>query len=781
MSQLSYDQAMKGLNRALELARAANKTESQEDTIEDVLDRVFVSPRIVDQSAYEDWAARLRQLMAEMSGHQKTAAGAAAEFRSLESKVKDAAKSLQQKMETAIKIVPTIDQRLTRAEEAITAAGREVVTTLERLEGVKNRQLEIDRGRLESLVAELAAASVEKLLGDRAGAINAMIDARIQDAGAKLEHMSAGVEDRAGKAQARAAQLMSKQLGQLDRSRDAALADIEARLKDSASELARASDSGLAAVREAGAAAIDRIDALRDSGAAHVTQAAAKAGTRLGEQIKADAAALETLSETTVTRLTTLRDETAQTLTRAASAFSSLTAEAKDSLRITAKAAGERVLADIAALADAREMGIAQTARRAEHAVVEAEHRAEEARLALAQQGLKSQELATAAPEAIAAARDGAIIGLSSAAADLKKELELRTAAAVSANDEAARHASVVARGAIAGAEQAAARALSELSHSKSLALGEIHAATTSAGSTLATAATESLGALSDARDQARAAIAGAAETATAQMSSAIARAAGKLSDDLSAEAAALAEGARVCGTELRAIKDETSQSLTRAAREVSSLISEARETIRSSADAAIGRARSEAEQFTAAERESLERVAGELGTKIASACAGAEQTGERVESAAARAAACLERTEQASRELEATTAMSLADTRRSLDIMLGGMDERVRAAGAKIDGVLARVEAFDAGAAEHAAAGAESATAKALSSASLLNGALSRAEELKTQVERTLRDLTEMRRQADYARRVLAETVLREAERIDAISKQLSKLKTPE
>ena len=229
MSQLTYDQAMKGLNRALELARAANRPEQQQDTIDDVLDRVFVSPRIVDQTVFEDWSARLRQLLSEMSSHQKTAAGAAADLRGLESQIKEATRALQQKMDTAIKIVPTIDQRIARAEDAITAAGREVATTLQRLEAVKNRQIEIDQTKLEALVSDLATRSIEKLLAERGAALAAQADERVRDATRRFEEAASVLDEQAAKTQARAAQMISKQLAQIDRVRDTVITEIEQR------------------------------------------------------------------------------------------------------------------------------------------------------------------------------------------------------------------------------------------------------------------------------------------------------------------------------------------------------------------------------------------------------------------------------------------------------------------------------------------------------------------------------------------------------------------------
>lgn len=758
MSQLTYDQAMKGLNRALELARAANRPEQQQDTIDDVLDRVFVSPRIVDQTVFEDWSARLRQLLAEMSSHQKTAAGAAADLRGLENQIKDATRTLQQKMDTAIKIVPTIDQRIARAEDAINAAGREVATTLQRLEAVKNRQIEVDQAKLEALVAELATRSIEKLLAERGAALAAQADERVRDATRRFEEAASVLDEQAAKTQARAAQMISKQLAQIDRVRETVITELEQRSNAATQELATAAARSLESFNAAANNASTSLDSLRESSARHIAEATSKIGVRLGEQLRADAKALESLAENAVRSLTTLRDDATGAFTRAAGAIASLTTDAKESLRTTTKAASEKALAEIASLADIREMSIADAAKRAEASVLAARSKAEET----------TRELEAARARA-GQERDEAMSAINADLELVRRQFDLHAAAATTSTNEAARHASVVCRGAIAAAEAASSRALSEIGEAKCMLLGEL----TVAGENAATK-------LDQKTAQAAAEVDRAAETASTRLSSFITKAAAQLGEQLRTDAAALAAGAAEAGAKLNAVRDETSQTLTRAASALSSLTAEARETIRTSAEVTAEKTRTMMREFIAGELESIRSASTSCQATLAAAQLQADRATELLEATTSRAGACLAKSESTAKELEGSLARAVADARRSTDILLGALNERVVAASQRFEELASRAQSFDVSTAEHAAVAAESATAKALSSASLLNASLTKAEELRGQVDQSVRELIEMRRQAEYARKILSETVLREAERIDAISEQISKIHKP-
>jgi hypothetical protein len=108
----------------------------------------------------------------------------------------------------------------------------------------------------------------------------------------------------------------------------------------------------------------------------------------------------------------------------------------------------------------------------------------------------------------------------------------------------------------------------------------------------------------------------------------------------------------------------------------------------------------------------------------------------------------------------------------------LCSMDERLRGYAARAEQVLAQAREIDLPAIEHAATMAESATAKALNSASHLNASLDQADRLRVMVERAMTDLDQLRTQAEFARRQLAESVLAGAEHVDHISEQLEKLR---
>jgi hypothetical protein len=162
-------------------------------TPEEALDQVFLTPRVVDQRAIEEMTGSLRGLVTDAAAQSRALAAASTEVKLLSENLREAARELQSRVELAVRVVPTIDQRVGTAERLLetTAAGmterlREAAESVVKDdEHVRRRVTEaVERaageaaGRLEEIQTRLnvATARCEELL-DRLGEAQRTIDA----------------------------------------------------------------------------------------------------------------------------------------------------------------------------------------------------------------------------------------------------------------------------------------------------------------------------------------------------------------------------------------------------------------------------------------------------------------------------------------------------------------------------------------------------------------------------------------------------------------------------
>lgn len=134
-------------------ARDASATERPTDRI---AERVFVSPRVVDARAFADYAASLKEVIREAGGHSRALQTVGVEVKGLQDRVTTSTKELQQKLELAARFLPTIDQRLQKAE---TIAGN-----AEKLLGDDAEALAAKvRVEMEHIANEAAAAAEKRV------------------------------------------------------------------------------------------------------------------------------------------------------------------------------------------------------------------------------------------------------------------------------------------------------------------------------------------------------------------------------------------------------------------------------------------------------------------------------------------------------------------------------------------------------------------------------------------------------------------------------------------
>ena len=142
-------------------------------------DEVFLSPRVVDQRAFEEFSGALKTLVRDAAQQKAALESSSVEVKELGQQLRDATKELQAKVETAVRVVPTLDQRVARAEEAASraeaqlaerermvreAVASHVTVDREMLERALAAHLpEILRERLHELTRELAQKAIESV------------------------------------------------------------------------------------------------------------------------------------------------------------------------------------------------------------------------------------------------------------------------------------------------------------------------------------------------------------------------------------------------------------------------------------------------------------------------------------------------------------------------------------------------------------------------------------------------------------------------------------------
>lgn len=158
------------------------------DDIERMLDRMFLSPRIVDQAALETFAESLRSLIRDAASHQRALDLASTEVKGLGGQLREASRELGERVDRAARVVPTVDQRVAALEALLRQPGP--------------RAEPPDPAAMDALAraavdrALLARASETEALEARAGAVLRRADetlAQLEGAARALEGLSDGV------------------------------------------------------------------------------------------------------------------------------------------------------------------------------------------------------------------------------------------------------------------------------------------------------------------------------------------------------------------------------------------------------------------------------------------------------------------------------------------------------------------------------------------------------------------------------------------------------------
>ncbi len=152
---------------------------------------IFLTPRVVDQGAFERFSGDLRRLIQDAASAGRALVRTGSDTDRHLASMRDAAGELRKQIETGARLIPTIDQRLTRIEAALAKA-----TERAELEAKIARQIdEIVQEKIHA--ATERAAAVGTRLGEalaRAQELSHSITGRIDGAVTRVEKTAARIE-----------------------------------------------------------------------------------------------------------------------------------------------------------------------------------------------------------------------------------------------------------------------------------------------------------------------------------------------------------------------------------------------------------------------------------------------------------------------------------------------------------------------------------------------------------------------------------------------------------
>jgi hypothetical protein len=257
---------------------------ASEQWLEETLDKVFLTPRIVDERAFEELSGSLKSLVRDANTQSRALIATTGEVKLLGDQLREATRELQSRVETAARVIPTLDQRVAKAEALLDLTGKELASRVSEMRDVATKGVVIDRDRIEAQVREHSAAVVELVLQEQVAQLKermsealravqqqaddhaAAIIARLQAAQQTLDQ---SLEASEAKAQSIAAQ-MDSLIGQsLERARqasqqaDAAQGNIDAAVKDAGLRLGAAISEADRRAESIAVQASERIGELR--------------------------------------------------------------------------------------------------------------------------------------------------------------------------------------------------------------------------------------------------------------------------------------------------------------------------------------------------------------------------------------------------------------------------------------------------------------------------------------------------------------------------------------
>jgi len=144
--------------------------------VERVMEEVFITPRVIDRGALEDYSTTLQDLIREAAGRGESLATASTDVKALGESLREATKELKSRLEVAVKIIPTLEQRLGKADQILQL-------TTDRVKLAEHLDKTIESLMAERLAqVERRAAAIIESAEQREAALQATSKARLDEA-----------------------------------------------------------------------------------------------------------------------------------------------------------------------------------------------------------------------------------------------------------------------------------------------------------------------------------------------------------------------------------------------------------------------------------------------------------------------------------------------------------------------------------------------------------------------------------------------------------------------
>jgi len=160
--------------------------------LDEALDRVFLTPRVVDQRTFDELAGSLRSVAKDAIAQARALAATTGEVKLLGNHLSQATQDLDQRVQTAVRVIPTLDQRIQRAEQLLEQA----TATASRTQPTPVAVGPTTTTDVESLVR----SALERVVEEQLAAFRDRLEQSARAVQSEIEARAAGLTDRLGEA-----------------------------------------------------------------------------------------------------------------------------------------------------------------------------------------------------------------------------------------------------------------------------------------------------------------------------------------------------------------------------------------------------------------------------------------------------------------------------------------------------------------------------------------------------------------------------------------------------
>lgn len=142
-------------------------------TIDETIRRIFLSPRVIDQRSADELSESLRGLVRDAAAQGRSLAATASEVKGLGGHLREATQQLRERVETAARVVPGIDERVAKVETLLNEAGRTLGDRLGELRAILADETRLDRAAIAEQVRAAVGSAVDSIVAGAVGQVEA--------------------------------------------------------------------------------------------------------------------------------------------------------------------------------------------------------------------------------------------------------------------------------------------------------------------------------------------------------------------------------------------------------------------------------------------------------------------------------------------------------------------------------------------------------------------------------------------------------------------------------